>query len=434
MIRVFLERVKKSKAFFSINKSFVFFGVAALFLYLTNQFYMLGQINKLLEITNSTVMLASVLTVMVIPRLIILPLAGILTDKYNERTIMLFGFIGLTILMGSMGIIEQMDLLSLKVLMIYAGVFGGISAVILPSTFSIIPKIINQNNLPKANAAIQLINQLTIFIGPAIAGILLGFMQLKYYYVIISVMMFLSVILIYFCKFRLLDHETENLEQVEKQPQPDKGIKGYKVIFSTPILILLLLFTAVLNLGVAGPQQIGLPILIDKELKLGTTELGYLLSVLGLGSIVGSVLIGFFSKRMNLLFSLSLLGIVFSLLWSFIVRPDHFILISVLLGLAGIAIGSINVIFITLLQLHSPQEILGKVMSIQLMGSVGLQPLSFLISGILIDNYGLQTAFLLGGCSIFAVSLILLFMFVKGKKEINKKKKGKMLTNFSEQC
>lgn len=433
MIRVFLEKVKRSKAFYSMNKSFVFFGIAALLLYITNQFYMLGQINKLLKITNSTVLLASVLMVMVIPRLIILPLAGILTDKYNERTIMLFGFIGLTLLLGSMGIIEQMDLLSLKVLMIYAGVFGGISAVILPSTFSIIPKVINQENLPKANAAIQLINQLTIFIGPAIAGILLGYIQLKYYYIIISIMMFLSVILIYFCKFTLPNHETENFEQIEEKAQPNKGIKGYKIIFSTPILIILLLFTAVLNLGVAGPQQIGLPVLIDKELNLGTKELGYLLSVLGLGSIVGSALIGIFSKRMNLLFSLSVLGIVFSLLWTFIVRPEQYIIICVLLALSGIAIGSINVIFITLLQLHSPQEILGKVMSIQLMGSVGLQPLSFLISGILIDKYSLQTAFLLGGCSIFTISLLLLFMFVKGKK-IKKEKKEKTLTNFSEQC
>lgn len=417
-----------------MNRSFILFGVAALFLYLTNQFYMLGQINKLLEITNSTVLLASVLMVMVIPRLVILPLAGILTDKYNEKTLMLFGFIGLTILLGAMGIIEQMDLLSLKVLMIFAGVFGGISAVILPSTFSIIPKVVNQNNLPKANAAIQLINQLTIFIGPAIAGILLGIIKLKYYYIVLSFMMFLSVILIYFCKFTKLDNGSENFEQLEKQAQRNKGIKGYKVIFSTPMLLLLLLFTAVLNLGVAGPQQIGLPILIDKELKLGTKELGYLLSVLGLGSIVGSALIGFFSKRVNLLFSLSVLGIVFSFLWTFIVRPEHFIIICVLLALSGVAIGSINVLFITLLQLHSPQEILGKVMSIQLMGSVGLQPLSFLITGIVIDNYSLQTTFLLGGCSIFIISIILFLMFMKGKKRNKKEKEGKMLTNFSEQC
>lgn len=417
-----------------MNRSFILFGVAALFLYLTNQFYMLGQINKLLEITNSTVLLASVLMVMVIPRLVILPLAGILTDKYNEKTLMLFGFIGLTILLGAMGIIEQMDLLSLKVLMIFAGVFGGISAVILPSTFSIIPKVVNQNNLPKANAAIQLINQLTIFIGPAIAGILLGIIKLKYYYIVLSFMMFLSVILIYFCKFTKLDNGSENFEQLEKQAQRNKGIKGYKVIFSTPMLLLLLLFTAVLNLGVAGPQQIGLPILIDKELKLGTKELGYLLSVLGLGSIVGSALIGFFSKRVNLLFSLSVLGIVFSFLWTFIVRPEHFIIICVLLALSGVAIGSINVLFITLLQLHSPQEILGKVMSIQLMGSVGLQPLSFLITGIVIDNYSLQTTFLLGGCSIFIISIILFLMFMKGKKRNKKEKEGKSLTNFSEQC
>ncbi len=417
-----------------MNRSFILFGVAALFLYLTNQFYMLGQINKLLEITNSTVLLASVLMVMVIPRLVILPLAGILTDKYNEKTLMLFGFIGLTILLGAMGIIEQMDLLSLKVLMIFAGVFGGISAVILPSTFSIIPKVVNQNNLPKANAAIQLINQLTIFIGPAIAGILLGIIKLKYYYIVLSFMMFLSVILIYFCKFTKLDNGSENFEQLEKQAQRNKGIKGYKVIFSTPMLLLLLLFTAVLNLGVAGPQQIGLPILIDKELKLGTKELGYLLSVLGLGSIVGSALIGFFSKRVNLLFSLSVLGIFFSFLWTFIVRPEHFIIICVLLALSGVAIGSINVLFITLLQLHSPQEILGKVMSIQLMGSVGLQPLSFLITGIVIDNYSLQTTFLLGGCSIFIISIILFLMFMKGKKRNKKEKEGKSLTNFSEQC
>ncbi len=430
LIQLLLKRANGLKIMLKINKRFIFFAIAALFLYLTNQFYMLGQINKLLELTNSTVLLASVLMVMVIPRLIILPIAGFITDKYNERIIMLFGFIGLAILTGSMGIIEYMNLLSIKVLMVFAGMFGGISAIILPSTYSIIPKIVNYSNLPKANAVVQLINQLSIFIGPAIAGILLGFIKLEYYYVILGVVMLLSVILIYYCKSDSNEMGLEKADQVEKIALVDKNIKGYRLILGTPILVILLLFTAILNLGVAGPQQIGLPILIDKELNLGTKELGYLLSILGLGSIVGSALIGFYGKKINLLLSLSILSMFFSLLWAFIVKPEKFIIICVLLALSGVLVGSINVIFITLLQLHSPQDILGKVMSIQLMGSVGLQPLSFFITGIIIDNYSLQTVFLLGGISIFIISLILIITFLKGKKIQKNKKKEKNVDCF----
>lgn len=424
MYQLLIQKKRRIVIFLKDNIRFILFTVAAFFLYLTNQFYMLGQINKLLEISNSTVHLATVLMIMVIPRLIILPLSGLLTDRYNERVIMMSGFIGLTILMTAMGMAEHLGLLTMRILIIFAALFGGISAIILPSTYSIVPKIMNDKNLPIGNATIQLISQLTIFIGPAIAGILLGIITLKYYYLLIGLMMFFSFLFIYYCKIEVVSspeitHQIRN--QISEKVVVEKGIKGYKVIFQSPILIILLLFTAVLNLGVAGPQQIGLPILINEDFDLGATELGYLLSALGFGSIAGSALIGVISKKINLLLTLSLLGILFSIIWAMLAVPDQFVMICILLIFAGVFVGSMNVIFITLLQIHSLQNILGKVMSIQLMGSVGLQPVSYFLTGIIIDRYSIQVAFMFAGCIVLFASLLLFTLYFKENRLKNSK-------------
>jgi len=67
------------------------------------------------------------------------------------------------------------------------------------------------------------------------------------------------------------------------------------------------------------------------------------------------------------------------------------------LAAAGLCAGLLNVLVVSLLLELSPQRLLGRVMSLLLLGSTGLQPFSFLLSGYVIDAAGVTALFLAGG-------------------------------------
>ena len=69
---------KKSK-FLSADS--VFFFSACIILFLINQLYSVLQVSLIMKSTGSILLLSSVMTAMVIPRIFILPVSGLFTDK-----------------------------------------------------------------------------------------------------------------------------------------------------------------------------------------------------------------------------------------------------------------------------------------------------------------------------------------------------------------
>lgn len=410
------------------NRSFILFMFSGFFLYLVNQFYMLAQVSKVLKLTNSTVFLGTILMVMAIPRLVILPIGGLLVDRFSEKYIMAFGFGVLTILLTTLGILEVLNQLTLVWLIIFAALFGVSTAIILPATYSIVPKLVREQNLQKANALVQFISQLTVFIGPAIAGLFLGILEISVYFFIMVGLVLLSLGLIFKTNIHT---EIIQIKPNEDNAKPKGGSKkelskGFKVIFSNPVIVLLMLFTAILNIGVIGPQQVGLPILANTYLKIGTNGLGYLLSTFGLGSLIGALIGGLFSKRNT--FSIMILSaILFGVIWAFFTWFNSFWVVMSLLCIAGLLVGFINVLFITILQISSPPNLLGRVMSLQFMSSTGLQPISYLITGLMISSINLRITYLLAGLIIVVFSFSILIIYrILTNKSIDKDVKNRL--------
>ncbi|WP_226567853.1 MFS transporter [Bacillus stratosphericus] len=382
------------------NRPFCLFLLSSFFLFLISQFYFLAQVSMILDITKSTILLGTVLMVMAVPRLIILPLGGILTDKFSEKKVLIFGYTSLICLLGVLSLLVTFNLLSVTVILVFAALFGISSALILPATYSIVPKLVDETVLQSANALVQFQNQLSFFIGPAIAGLLLETVELGIFFLLMLLLIILSLILILYIK----PQTDENNKMEDKSARS----KGFGDVIKDPTVVMLILFTAMLNISVIGPQQVGLPVLAESHLKMDTKGLGYLLSTFGLGSLMGVVIGGILSNRKNNLVTLFLLAIQFGVIWAGFTFITDIRITFVLLCLTGILIGVINVLFITALQTSSPKYLLGRVMSLQFMGSTGLQPLSYFFTGLLISLTSLQITFLIAGLIIFVFSIVLL--------------------------
>ncbi|SES05039.1 Major Facilitator Superfamily protein [Gracilibacillus ureilyticus] len=105
-----------------------------------------------------------------------------------------------------------------------------------------------------------------------------------------------------------------------------------------------------------------------------------------------------------------IIAILLGVFWSFVGwAPEYLYLTALFLFFSGIFVGMINVLAVTLVQVHSPPEAIGRVMSLQLLGSTGIQPITFLVVGWLLEIISPTLLFLLSGILLIVTAVISLF-------------------------
>ena len=378
----------KRSQFLSVNVIIFFSGCTILFL--ISQLYSVLQVSLIMKGAGSVLLLSSVMTAMVVPRIFLLPVAGFLTDKAGvSRT-----------LTGGTGILA----VNKYTVFIYAVLFGGISAAILPALYSAVPALVSGGNLQKANSVMQFISQGSLLAGPLFAGIVIGKMSDNAY-----VLMALASIAALFLFSRVKYKEKQGQAEVPEGSRA--AVQGsYKDLFKLPVLLLLLGFTAILNLCVIGPQQVGFPVVAMNCLPEGVDGYTKLLSITGLGSLISAVIIGNMKRRENgqsirlILWCSLALGAV----WSVFSFGSSRLLILGAAFAAGLLLGIINVLFITVLQQLTPDFLVGRVMGIQFLCSAGLQPVSYMLTGVVLNQFSISQLYLISGGSIILITIVIL--------------------------
>ena len=180
---------------------------------------------------------------------------------------------------------------------------------------------------------------------------------------------------------------------------------------SSSWLWITILVAAIANIGYSGPLVIVLPKLIREVYMTGPWLLGFLGTVGALGAIVGTFVVGQVQprRRRGLLAYSSILLSGFALLLFGFPLPPASRIIAACIGscVAGFGLAIFQVIWVTVLQELVPVSKLGRVNSIDMLGSYCLLPVGFLLTGILADYMGPAWIFIGGG-------LLLLIMAVVG--------------------
>jgi MFS family permease len=355
-----------------------------------------------------------VLAVAGIPRALFMLVGGALTDRFSPRRIMLISDFARILLTAAIAALVLLDAVQFWMLYVFAISFGIVDAFFHPAYAAMLPRILDENELQAGNAILQGTGQLAILAGFP-AGVLISTFE-KSVGMIAAVGIAFGVDSVTFIVswLALLAMSTGRHVAVASAAQGDgessaqknmlASIKeGIAAVRRDAILPTVMLITAAINFLFTGPMSVGVAALADRRFPEGAAALGTLTAALGAGALVGVLLGGVIKpKRLGVvvLLALALAGVTLGLIG---LSGSLVLAAGLALGM-GVTVGFVNVLMIAWLQKRVPQDLMGRVMSLVMLASFGLAPISQSLAGVLVD-VNLTGLFVGAGILLVIVSL-----------------------------
>lgn len=370
---------------------------------LGDQFYLVALPWLVLQLTGSNLAVGTVLMCAAIPRAVLMLGGGAVSDRIAPRRIMLTTASTRTIFVGAVGVLAWLHIIQLAHLYVLAFAFGVADAFGLPAFQSLLPQLVEREQLPSANAAFQSVFQIATMIGPAPAGLVIKAFGTAWAFIIDSISFLFILIPIY------------GLPRTAPAPKPRVEGKhfghdildGLHYVWRDPAMRSLMILMAGVNLCVSGPIIVGLAALA--KFRFGTpTAFGVLISSWSGGALLGSIGAGMRKQRTGRGWTMILASGLVSLGIAAIGLLSAELSMAVVLALIGVAGSYNNVVLISWFQERVEHEFMGRVMSVLMFGWVGLMPLSFPLAGAL-AQWSISGMFLIAGTTAVAIVVLCAF-------------------------
>ena len=240
-----------------------------------------------------------------LPVLLLSPLAGVLADRYDRTLMMMLGD-GLSGL-GLVYILICMLTGEAQLYQICIGVFisAVFSSLLEPSYRATVTDMLSKDEYSKASGMISLAGSARYLISPVLAGILLGFLDVKFLLVIDICTFILTVICTAVVRKSRLSRHTETKESFGTSFKI-----GWKAVTEKKGIVILIVISSVITCFMGAIQTLVNPMILNFE---SSKVLGIAETVCASGMLVSGIIIGFFGIKKNftrvLSFSLAMCGL-----------------------------------------------------------------------------------------------------------------------------
>ncbi|WP_436946461.1 MFS transporter [Staphylococcus xylosus] len=351
---------------------------------------------------QSSMALGYILVSATVPRLLMMTFSGMVADKFKKTTIMYYSNIAEAAVLVILYFLLINNQLSLIPLMILAALFGMLDAFFGPACTSLIPKVVKQAQLQRANSLFQGGTQISFILGPIVAGMIMESFSIATSFYVALIFVFLSAIFVfpYFIK------ETEVPERSNETPIKDI-IEGFRYVKSSRFLITGIIILVTANFFGLGALSVGIPILV--EASGGTPiNLTYLQSSLGVGMLSGTVLLSIvtLTKVRGKITLFTLLAML--LIFLAFTQVTGLIWQIALLFLIGFTYTIVYIPFITMAQEFSDEKVTGRVMSLIFLAMTGFDPISYVV----ISGLNTMDISIFNVLAISAIASIVVWLFI----------------------
>src|SRR5574342_1431835 len=144
---------------------------------LGDQFYMIALPWLVLTLTGNALAVGTVFALAGIPRALFMLVGGALTDRFTPRRLMINSNLARMVLTGLLAVLVAMNLIQLWMLYVLALFFGLADAFFFPAQTSIVPQLVDKDQLQQGNAMIQGTATLSLLVGPILAGRLISWLD-----------------------------------------------------------------------------------------------------------------------------------------------------------------------------------------------------------------------------------------------------------------
>ena len=376
---------------------------------LGDQFALIATPWLVLKLTGDPLALGIVLALEGIPRAIFMLLGGAITDRVSPRVIMLISDGIRFVLTTLMALAVFTGTVQMWMLYAFGLGFGLVAGFAVPAGNSIVPMLVESQDLQAGNSVMMGVGQLVGFIGPTIAGILIGQFSksplgIGLAFALDAVSFAVSAVTLWI--MRGGGKRQAAAGATEKESVWASILAGVKYLWDDKPLRLMFLVILAVNFLFVGPILVGIPVLANQRLAEGALAFGLLMSAFSGGNLAGYLLAGSLPRPTGntmRVFLITLLVVFGLVLGSFGFIRSTWVDFALML-LLGLGNGYISITLFTWMQLRTPKAMLGRMMSMMMLSNTGLVPISQAISGA-ISRWSLTVLFAGAGFLILLVAL-----------------------------
>ncbi|RXE89253.1 MFS transporter [Pseudoalteromonas sp. A757] len=349
---------------------------------------------------NNPTTLAIIMACFGIPHSIFILLGGSIADKYSPLFVIKlsrFGFACCTLIFAlALYFITP----SIWLLVGFAIFAGGFSALGFPANQSFIPRIVQHDDILKANVLTMGSSFVIQACAPVMAGFCLLWIKLylerhglvnsnidhlTFAFLLDAALVFIAAC----CTLKINLGEKNETKALSKTHTLFKTVQtSFHYSFTHQNLKIILLYLMLISILIHGPLLILLPYLVKVTLNMDESALSYLLASQGIGTFVGATLVAVCKPNMqNLGKYILCFDLITAIVFIQLGFQSSLVLLCLSLVTIGCAAGFTVVAGTTWYQVNIPIEKLSGAIAFVLFAIHGLIPLSSMLIGTLIELF-----------------------------------------------
>lgn len=359
-----------------------------------------------LQKTGDPALMGGVLVAAITPSVIFYLVGGVAVDRFSRVGLMLASDIARGVVVLFVSILAFTNQLEIWEIFAASLFFGIVDAFFQPAFSALVPQIIPVQDLPSANSLSSMSNNLGRVLGPALGAGVIALIGTPLAFALNGISFFISALLLLpLLKLALPRIVSERGASVLHELR-----EGFETVLASQWLWISIIVFALTNVTLTGPYSVAMPFLVNNDLHGGVETLGLLYAMFSLGYVLGGIFLGRYARIRKRGWLMYGVGVIASLLLAvFGLLPPLWVLIAAAL-LNGALLEMGHLTWVNTLQELVPNAKLGRVVSIDNMGSYALLPIGFALAGWATELYGAPFVFVAGGLFTAFVSFVPLFI------------------------
>ena len=390
------------------NRSFTLLWAGQTFSRVGDFMYQIALAWWVLEKTGSAGAMATVLIFSFAPTILFLLIGGVTVDRFPRLQVMLASDLlrgAIVMFVAALAFLDQLELWQVYILSL---LFGLVDAFFQPAFAAAVPEIVAEEHLPSANSLTSMSIQAGRIAGPPLGALLVSLGGTPFALAINGLTFFIAAAFLLPLLHRHNPGAFHSREEADGNSFMADLREGIGIVSSSPWLWISIAVFAISNVALGAPYSVTLPFLVQDHLGAKVGTLGLLYAFFAAGYILGGIWLGRkarIRRRGPLVYGgLAVAGIM---LFAFgLPVPIAFLLLAALINGAALEAGSLA--WINSLQELVPQDKLGRVSSMDSLGSFALVPIGYGIAGWATECLGPSLIFLLGGGVTAVLALLVL--------------------------
>ena len=389
------------------------------------------------SVTGSALKTSIVGLLQTLPPIVLGPLIGVSVDRLPKKAILIGTDVTRGILIGAIPCWLSVQVFTVDMLYLLVFLYGIATAMFVPTLSSSVPFLVDRPRFVAANALLQSTTSIGIIIGPVLSGLGIAFSGSQDVLCANALIYFASALCLVPIRLppSVLSHPHSNPVAATLRDLTE-GIR-YALISQRIILILILM--ASLYTFASGAFTTLFPVFGKKMLALGSVEVGYLWSSLGIGLFLvslGLVLLTQWDtrKRIQVVSVSSVIGgaALCALVWT-----QDLVMATLLVAIIGMGFGTWTPIAWGMIQEFSPAHLVGRVMAIYTAIATATSMAGMAFFGWMTERFNEHTSVIGIGVVLFMLALTAAWFSRRvtdagNPADVSKRDAGTIVTTFAE--